>query len=88
MIETLLGPNWRTTVAGWVATLAAAIAMEPSLVSWLPPVVAEDVVGIAKLIAIASGMTFASLAKDRTVSGNGTPQRPHQTNDTGINFSA
>lgn len=84
----LLGPNWRTTISGWITTLAAAIAMEPSLVAWLPTDVAENVVGISKLVAIASGMTFASLTKDRSVSGNGTPQRPIQTNESGINFTA
>lgn len=88
MIEKLLGPNWRTTLAGWIATLSAAIAMEPSLVSWLPPACAEDVIGIAKLVAVISGMSFASMAKDRSVSGNGTPQRPIQTNDSGVNFTA
>lgn len=70
-MKNLLGANWRTSLSGIVTLLAAAIYANPASVSFLPPDIAKNVVGIAGLIALASGGAFALVAKDAAVTGSG-----------------
>lgn len=72
-MNTILGANWRTTLSGWIAVLASAIAINPALVAFLPETVRNYVTGFAGIIAVISGGTFAAQAKDRQVTG-GTVQ--------------
>ena len=68
-MNTILGANWRTTLSGWIAVLASAIAINPSLVAFLPEAVRAYVTGFAGIIAVISGGTFAAQAKDKCVTG-------------------
>ena len=68
-MNTILGANWRTTLTGWIAVLASAIAINPSLVAFLPESLRNYVTGIAGLLAVASGGAFATQAKDKCVTG-------------------
>ena len=82
-MNTILGANWRTTLSGWIAVLASAIAINPSLVAFLPEAVRAYVTGFAGIIAVISGGTFAAQAKDKQITG-GTVQNdtPPSANDT------
>ena len=66
---TLFGANWRTTLSGWIAVLASAVAINPGLVAFLPEPVRTYVTGLAGVVAVLSGGTFATQAKDRNVTG-------------------
>jgi hypothetical protein len=68
-MNTILGANWRTTLSGWIAVIASAIAINPNLVAFLPESVRSYVTGIAGLLAVVSGGTFATQAKDKCVTG-------------------
>jgi hypothetical protein len=68
-MNTILGANWRTTLSGWIAVIASAIAINPNLVAFLPETLRGYVTGIAGLLAVVSGGTFATQAKDRQVTG-------------------
>ena len=68
-MNTILGANWRTTLSGWIAVIASAIAINPNLVAFLPETLRGYVTGIAGLLAVVSGGTFATQAKDRNVTG-------------------
>ncbi len=70
----LLGANWQTTVWGWVTLLAGAIALYPQSVDFLPDSIKGYVKGIAGLIALVTGATFAAKVKDKNVTG-GTIQQ-------------
>ncbi len=70
----LLGANWQTTVWGWVAILATAIAAKPDLISFLPESVRPTVVGICGLVAIIAAGGFAYQVKSKNVTG-GTIQQ-------------
>ena len=72
-MNTILGANWRTTLTGWITVLASAIAVNPSLISFLPESARTTITGIAGLIAIVSGGTFAYNAKDKQVTGGTRP---------------
>jgi len=72
-MNTILGANWRTTLTGWITVLASAIAVNPSLISFLPESARNTITGIAGLIAIVSGGTFAYNAKDKQVTGGSRP---------------
>lgn len=72
-MNTILGANWRTTLSGWVAVIASAIAINPSLVAFLPDTIRSYVTGLAGLLAVLSGGTFAAQAKDRQVTGGTVP---------------
>lgn len=50
-MNTILGANWRTTLTGWIAVLASAIAINPSLVAFLPESLRNYVTGIAGLLS-------------------------------------
>ena len=71
-MNTLLGANWRTTLSGWITVLASAIAINPGIVAFLPETLRSYVTGIAGLVAIVSGGTFAYNAKDKQVTGSST----------------
>jgi hypothetical protein len=71
-MNTLLGANWRTTLSGWITVLASAIAINPTIVAFLPETLRSYVTGIAGLVAIVSGGTFAYNAKDKQVTGGST----------------
>ena len=68
-MNTILGANWRTTLSGWIAVLASAIAINPALVAFLPEAIRTYVTGLAGIVAVVSGGTFASQAKDKCVTG-------------------
>ena len=68
-MNTLLGANWRTTLSGWIAVLASAIVINPSLVAFLPEAIRNYVTGFAGIVAVISGGTFAAQAKDKRVTG-------------------
>lgn len=68
-MNTILGANWRTTLTGWIAVIASAIALNPALVDFLPEPVRGYIVGIAGFLAVASGGAFATQAKDKQVTG-------------------
>ena len=72
-MNTILGANWRTTLSGWIAVIASAIAINPSLVAFLPEAVRDYVTGVAGIVAVLSGGTFATQAKDRQVTGGSVP---------------
>jgi hypothetical protein len=75
-MSTIFGPNWKTTVYGWITALSAAIAVKPDLIAFLPDSFEKTVSGIAGLIAIVAGGTFAAVSKDRNVTGGTVPQTP------------
>ena len=62
--------DWKTTLSGWITLGAAAIHTEPSLVSFLPDTLRQNVVGIAGLVAVVSGAAFAYHAKDKDPKGH------------------
>ena len=68
-MNTVLGANWLTTLSGWIAVLASAVAINPGLVAFLPEPVRTYVTGLAGVVAVLSGGTFATQAKDRNVTG-------------------
>ena len=68
-MNTILGANWRTTLSGWIAVIASAIAINPSLVAFLPEASRNYVTGIAGILAVVSGGAFAAQAKDKCVTG-------------------
>jgi hypothetical protein len=72
-MNTLLGANWRTTLSGWIAVIASAIAINPSLVAFLPDAARSYVTGLAGIVAVLSGGTFATQAKDKQVTGGTVP---------------
>ena len=80
-MNTLLGANWRTTLSGWITVLASAIAINPNIVAFLPETLRSYVTGIAGIVAIVSGGTFAYNAKDKQVTG-GTVTNDASTNST------
>lgn len=77
-LESFFGPNWRTTLSGSITVLAGAIATNHDLVSFLPAAWQHAVTGIAGLISVLAGGTFAAVSKDRAVTGNGSAFEPHK----------
>lgn len=88
LIEKIFGANWRTTITGWLETaswlltfLAAAPYTLGEVASILP---AEWKAPIFKVSACAAGILAflnRSLAKDKSITGNGTPDAPYQVKD-------
>ena len=72
-MNTLLGANWRTTLFGWIAVIASAIAVNPDLIAFLPETIRGYVTGFAGVLAVAFGGTFAAQAKDKNVTGGTVP---------------
>jgi hypothetical protein len=75
-MNNIFGPNWKTTVTGWITTLALAIAVKPDLIAFLPDSFEKTASGIAGLIAVVAAGTFAAVSKDRNVTGGTVPQTP------------
>lgn len=88
LIEKIFGANWRTTITGWLETaswlltfLAAAPYTLGEVANILP---AEWKASIFKVSACAAGvLAFLNrwLAKDKSITGNGTPDAPYQVKD-------
>ena len=88
LIEKIFGANWRTTITGWLETaswlltfLAAAPYTLGEVANILP---AEWKATIFKVSACAAGILAflnRSLAKDKSITGNGTPDAPYQVKD-------
>ncbi len=72
-MNTILGANWRTTLSGWIAVIASAIALNPDLVAFLPETMRSYIISIAGFLAVASGGAFATQAKDKHVTGGTVP---------------
>lgn len=70
----VFGQNWKTTLSGWITTLAFAIVAKPDVVDFLPVGSHKTITGIAGIIAIIAGGTFAYQVKDRNVTGGTVPQ--------------
>jgi hypothetical protein len=73
MLSKIFGPNWRSSSSG-IATVVAvttsiAIHSDPSLVAFLPDTAEVYITGVARLIAIVSGIIFALTVKDAQVTG-------------------
>jgi len=79
-MNTILGANWRTTLSGWIAVIASAIALNPDLVAFLPESVRGYIVSIAGFLAVASGGAFAAQAKDKNVTGGSVPNDAGNSN--------
>src|SRR4051794_21359595 len=78
ILQSIFGPNWRTTVSGSITAIAGVIAANNSLVSFLPESSRLPVTCICSLITAVAGVTFARMAKDRNLSGNGTENEPYK----------
>jgi len=78
MLSKLFGPNWRSSTSGIVTVVAVCTAFaihgDNSLVAFLPDKVEEFIIGLAKLIAVVSGVIFALTVKDSHVTGGDVPQ--------------
>ena len=84
VLSYILGVNWRTTLSGWVAVLASAIAINPNLVAFMPETTRGYVTGIAGLLAVISGGTFAFNAKDKQVTGGSIPNDTTKSGTTAV----
>jgi len=73
MLSKIFGTNWRSSTSGIstviAITTAIAIHSDPSLVAFLPDTAEVYIVGIAKLVAVVSGIVFALTVKDAAVTG-------------------
>lgn len=73
MLSKIFGTNWRSSTSGIstviAITTAIAIHSDPSLVAFLPDRAEVYIVGIAKLVAVVSGIVFALTVKDAAVTG-------------------
>jgi len=78
MLSKLFGPNWRSSTAGIVTVVAVTTAFvihsDNSIISFLPDNLEIYVSGLAKLIAVVSGVIFALSVKDSHVTGGDIPQ--------------
>jgi hypothetical protein len=86
MLSKLFGPNWRSSSSG-IATVVAvttaiAIHSDPSLIAFLPDQAEVYITGIAKLIAVVSGIIFALTVKDSAVTGGTVAQTDEAKNRT------
>jgi len=86
MLSKIFGPNWRSSSSG-IATVVAvstaiAIHSDPSLVAFLPDNAEVYILGIAKLIAVVSGVIFALTVKDAAVTGGTVAQTIEAENRT------
>lgn len=90
MLSKIFGPNWRSSSSG-IATVVAvctaiAIHSDPSLVAFLPDKAEVYIIGIAKLIAVVSGIVFALTVKDAAVTGGTVAQTIEAEKRTGENI--
>jgi hypothetical protein len=78
MLSKIFGPNWRSSSSG-IATVVAvttaiAIHSDPTLIHFLPDIAQEYINGIARLVAVVSGIIFALTVKDAAVTGGSVAQ--------------
>lgn len=88
LLEKLLGANWRTTLTGFLETtawlltfLAAAPYTLGEVANILPPQWKATIFKVSGIAAGLLALLNRSLAKDRSVTGNGTPDAPYQVLD-------
>jgi hypothetical protein len=78
MLSKIFGTNWRSSSSGITTviavTTAIAIHSDPTLVAFLPDGLEVYIIGIAKLIAVVSGIIFTLTVKDAAVTGGTVPQ--------------
>ena len=86
MLSKIFGPNWRSSSSG-IATVVAvttaiAIHSDPTLIHFLPDIAQEYINGIARLVAVVSGIIFALTVKDAAVTGGTVAQTNEAENRT------
>lgn len=69
----ILGPNWRTSLSGYITLGAVSLVAQPDLISFLPLAIQSYILGIAKIVMVISGGTFVTCAKDSKVTGGSVP---------------
>ena len=78
MLSKIFGANWRSSSSGVIKvvafTTAIAIHSDPTLIHFLPDVAEQYINGIARLVAVVSGIVFALTVKDAAVTGGCVPQ--------------
>lgn len=72
-MEKYFGVNWRTSFFGYITVIAAAIALNPTSIEFLPDDLEKNIRGVAGLISIISGMIAARNTKDKDVTGGTVP---------------
>jgi len=90
MLSKIFGANWRSSSSG-IATVVAvttaiAIHSDPTLVAFLPDQAEIYILGIAKLVAVVSGIIFALTVKDAAVTGGTVAQTIEAEKRTGENI--
>lgn len=85
LIEKLFGANYRTTITGWLETaswvltfLAAAPYTLGEVANLLPPAWKETIFKISITAAGILAFLNRTLAKDKAITGNGTPNAPYE----------
>jgi hypothetical protein len=90
MLSKIFGPNWRSSSSGVVTvvavTTAIAIHSDPTLIHFLPDVAEQYINGIARLVAVVSGIVFALTVKDAAVTGGTVAQTSEAEKRTGENI--
>ena len=86
MLSKIFGQNWRSSSSG-IATVVAvttaiAIHSDPTLIHFLPDIAQEYINGIARLVAVVSGIVFALTVKDSAVTGGSVAQTNEAENRT------
>jgi hypothetical protein len=86
MLSKIFGPNWRSSSSGVITvvavTTAIAIHSDPTLIHFLPDIAQEYINGIARLVAVVSGIVFALTVKDAAVTGGTVAQTNEAENRT------
>ena len=86
MLSKIFGANWRSSSSGVIAvvavTTAIAIHSDPTLIHFLPDVAEQYINGIARLVAVVSGIVFALTVKDSAVTGGTVAQTNEAKNRT------
>ena len=90
MLSKIFGANWRSSSSG-IATVVAvttaiAIHSDPTLIHFLPDIAQEYINGIARLVAVVSGIIFALTVKDAAVTGGSVAQTTEAEKRTGENI--
>ena len=90
MLSKIFGANWRSSSSGVIAvvavTTAIAIHSDPTLIHFLPDVAEQYSNGIARLVAVVSGIVFALTVKDAAVTGGTVAQTSEAEKRTGENI--
>jgi len=90
MISKIFGPNWRSSTSGVTTVIAIttgiAIHSDPTLIHFLPDIAQEYINGIARLVAVVSGIIFALTVKDAAVTGGSVAQTNEAEKRTGENI--